>query len=64
MNTAMELGPTVGLAALMSVAATQTDTVTGYAWAFSTAAAIYLAAALAALMLNRRTTLTATRDPS
>lgn len=64
MNTAMELGPTVGLAALMSVAATQTDTVTGYAWAFSTAAAVYLAAALAALMLNRRTTLTATRDPS
>ncbi|WP_331743601.1 hypothetical protein OH809_44670 (plasmid) [Streptomyces sp. NBC_00873] len=48
----------------MSVAATQTDTVTGYAWAFSTAAAVYLAAALAALMLNRRTTLTATRDPS
>ncbi|MEV5687378.1 MFS transporter [Streptomyces sp. NPDC052164] len=64
MNTAMELGPTVGLAALMSVAATQTDTVTGYAWAFSTAAAaVYLAAALAALALNRRTT-TARRDPS
>ncbi len=38
MNTAMGLGPTVGLAALMSVAAAQTDTVTGYAWAFSTAA--------------------------
>ncbi|WP_443050859.1 MFS transporter [Streptomyces sp. H27-D2] len=54
MNTAMELGPTVGLAALMSVAATQTDVVVGYAWAFGAAAAVYLAAALAATALVRR----------
>ncbi|MCX4967149.1 MFS transporter [Streptomyces sp. NBC_00654] len=64
MNTAMELGPTVGLAALMSVAATQADTVTGYAWAFSTAAAAYLTAALAALILDRRSAPAPTRRPS
>ncbi|MFJ4901782.1 MFS transporter [Streptomyces sp. NPDC088727] len=63
MNTAMELGPTVGLAALMSVAGTRTDTVTGYAWAFSAAAAVYLAAALAALVLNRRTSPAAPPGP-
>lgn len=46
MNTAMELGPTVGLALLMSMAATQAQTVVGYAWAFGTAAVAYAIAAL------------------
>lgn len=53
MNTAMELGPTVGLAALMSVAAMQTDVVVGYAWAFGVAGAVYIATALAATALIR-----------
>ncbi|MEU9983170.1 MFS transporter [Streptomyces sp. NPDC050856] len=53
MNTAMELGPTVGLAALMSVAATRADVVAGYGWAYGTAGAVYLAAALAAVALVR-----------
>lgn len=55
MNTAMELGPTVGLAALMSVAATRADVVVGYAWAFGTAGAAYLAAAIAAAALLHHT---------
>lgn len=46
MNTAMELGPTVGLAALMSVAALPADVVAGYGWAFGTAAAAYVLAAV------------------
>lgn len=54
MNTAMELGPTVGLAALMAVAATRADTVQGYAWAFGTAAAVYVAAAALAVLLTKR----------
>ncbi|PCG86230.1 MFS transporter [Streptomyces sp. WZ.A104] len=54
MNTAMELGPTVGLAALMAVAAAQGDLVVGYAWAFGTGAVVYLAAALAAATVVRR----------
>lgn len=54
MNTAMELGPTVGVAALMAVAAVRTDVVDGYAWAFGTAGAVYVAAALAATVLVRR----------
>ncbi|MET9297418.1 MFS transporter [Streptomyces sp. NPDC003077] len=54
MNTAMELGPTVGLAALMSVAATQTDVVVGYAWAFGAAAVAYLVAAVVSVGLIRR----------
>ncbi|MCM3340721.1 hypothetical protein M3650_19330 [Paenibacillus sp. MER TA 81-3] len=37
MNTSMELGPTLGLAVLMSVASLQADAVRGYAWAFGTA---------------------------
>jgi hypothetical protein len=41
MNTAMELGPTVGFALLMAVAATRADTVEGYATAFATGAAVY-----------------------
>ncbi|SFU50776.1 MFS transporter [Xenorhabdus koppenhoeferi] len=54
MNTAMELGPTVGLSALMAVAATQIDTIDGYIWAFGTAAAAYAIAALIALLLTSR----------
>ncbi|KQU86322.1 MFS transporter permease [Ensifer sp. Root31] len=54
MNTAMELGPTVGLAILMTVAATQADTVTGYTWAFGTAAATYVAAAILAFVFSGR----------
>lgn len=53
MNTAMELGPTVGFALMMSVAAVQTETVHGYAWAFGAAAVVYLAIALAAFALTR-----------
>jgi len=75
LNTAMELGPTVGLAALMSVAATRADVTTGYAWAFGTAGAAYLlTAAAAALLLHdlggddhaaaRSTTITVTGDSS
>jgi MFS family permease len=54
MNTAMELGPTVGLAALMSVAATQADVIHGYAWAFATAAIAYVIAAVLTFMLTQR----------
>ncbi|MFI9161782.1 MFS transporter [Kitasatospora aureofaciens] len=39
LNTAMELGPTAGLAALMALAATRPTTVGGYATAFAAAAA-------------------------
>ncbi|MCZ0991891.1 MFS transporter [Streptomyces noursei] len=53
MNTAMELGPTVGMAALMAVAATQADVVIGYAWAFGTAGVVYLVGALTAMALTR-----------
>lgn len=51
MNTSMELGPTVGFALLMAVAATQADAVPGYAWAFGTAALAYLAIACAVVAL-------------
>ncbi|UTH76630.1 MFS transporter [Chromobacterium sp. IIBBL 290-4] len=51
MNTAMELGPTAGLAAFMSVAAAATDAVTGYAWAFAAAAGTFIAAAAAIALL-------------
>jgi hypothetical protein len=53
LNTAMELGPTVGFALLMTVAATQLDAVAGYAWAFGAAALCYLAIALGAAVLAR-----------
>ncbi|SHF89814.1 MFS transporter [Streptoalloteichus hindustanus] len=56
MNTAMELGPTVGMAALMAVAATRAEVVNGYAWAFGTAAVVYVVAALVAIPLLRRAT--------
>ena len=54
MNTAMELGPTVGLATLMSVAALQSDPVVGFGWAFGTAAAAFLLFAFAAHAITRR----------
>ncbi|MGX9176476.1 hypothetical protein [Mesorhizobium sp. BHbdii] len=54
MNTAMELGPAVGLAVLMSVAATQNGAVQGYGWAFGAACLFYLAAAATAMRLTRQ----------
>ncbi|WP_374991541.1 MFS transporter [Bradyrhizobium sp. LHD-71] len=51
MNTAMELGPTVGFALLMAVAATRADVVDGYAIAFGTAAACCGLAAVATLLV-------------
>ncbi|BBF87578.1 putative transmembrane efflux protein [Aquitalea magnusonii] len=54
MNTAMELGPTVGLATLMSVAATRLDAVNGYGWAFGTAGTAFLVAAIALTLLTRQ----------
>lgn len=53
MNTAMELGPTVGFACLMAVAATRGNDVEGYAWAFGTAGAAYCLAAILALLVAR-----------
>ncbi len=46
MNTAMELGPTIGLAGLMSIAALGPDPVQGYAWAFAAAGGAYLVTAV------------------
>ncbi|KEY56656.1 MFS transporter [Serratia sp. DD3] len=54
MNTSMELGPTMGLAALIAVAATQENVVNGYAWAFGAAGGIYLLAAIGALILMKK----------
>jgi MFS family permease len=54
MNTAMELGPTVGLATLMAIAATRSTAVEGYSWAFGTAAAAYLVTALLESIVSRR----------
>ncbi|MDJ0344331.1 MFS transporter [Streptomyces sp. H10-C2] len=55
MNTAMELGPTIGLAALMSVAATRSTPVSGYAAAFAAAGTAYaLTAVTAAIALRPR----------
>ncbi len=53
MNTAMELGPTLGFAILMAIAATRADTVAGYALAFAAAAGSYVIAAVAALAVAR-----------
>ncbi len=53
MNTSMELGPTMGLAALMAVAATQADTIAGYGLAFGSAGCIYVVAAIAAIFCHR-----------
>ncbi len=54
MNTSMELGPTMGLAALMAIAATQMEIIDGYAWAFGTAGGVYFLAALGALILIKK----------
>lgn len=54
MNTAMELGPTVGLTVLMAVAATQADSVLGYALAFGTAGVVLMLLAIVASMLLTR----------
>ncbi|WP_236025068.1 MFS transporter [Arenibaculum pallidiluteum] len=54
MNTAMELGPTVGFALFMAVAATRADVVEGYARAFGTAAALFGMAVVAALLVAPR----------
>ncbi|CAM5769668.1 MFS transporter [Mesorhizobium amorphae] len=54
MNTAMELGPAVGLAVLMSVAATQGDVVRGYGWAFGVACLFYILLALVAARSSRQ----------
>ncbi|WP_249199375.1 MFS transporter [Photobacterium sp. GJ3] len=53
MNTSMELGPTLGLASLMAVAALAPDVVRGYSLAFGTAAGVYLVAAGLAWFLTR-----------
>ncbi|MFG3054169.1 MFS transporter [Kitasatospora sp. NPDC048239] len=55
LNTAMELGPTTGLAALMALAATRPTVVGGYATAFAAAAA-GLALTAAAVAAASRTT--------
>lgn len=60
MNTAMELGPTIGLAALMSVAAvasgsataSETATVNGYGWALATAGGAFAVAATVAAAIR------------
>lgn len=54
MNTAMELGPTLGLAVLMSIAASRADLINGYAWAFGSAAVLYLLAAVIAYIFKKR----------
>ncbi|MFJ7243358.1 MFS transporter [Kitasatospora sp. NPDC098652] len=52
-NTAMELGPTAGLAALMALAATRPTVVGGYAAAFAAAAAGLALTAVAVAVLPR-----------
>ncbi|MEN4807107.1 MFS transporter [Pantoea agglomerans] len=54
MNTAMELGPTLGLAILMSIAASRLELINGYAWAFGSAAIFYLIAAVLACIFGKR----------
>ncbi|MGA5821074.1 MFS transporter [Kitasatospora sp. NPDC094028] len=56
LNTAMELGPAAGLAALMALAATRPTVVGGYAAAFAAAAAGLALTALAVAALPRTTT--------
>ncbi|MFD8787390.1 MFS transporter [Kitasatospora sp. NPDC059599] len=55
-NTAMELGPTAALAALMALAATRPSVVGGYATAFAAAAAGLALTAVAVAALPRTTT--------
>ncbi|MFF2118996.1 MFS transporter [Kitasatospora sp. NPDC058184] len=59
-NTAMELGPTAGLAALMALAATRPSVVGGYAAAFAAAAAGLAITAVAVAALSRATPTTRT----
>lgn len=55
MNTAMELGPTIGLAVFMSVAGLRADIVEGYALAFAAGTGIYLLVAIWLIFLPKRT---------
>ncbi|MFD4895580.1 MFS transporter, partial [Kitasatospora sp. NPDC058397] len=55
LNTAMELGPTAGVAALMALAATRPSVVGGYATAFAAAGAALALTALAVATLSRAT---------
>ncbi|MFB7620530.1 MFS transporter [Kitasatospora sp. NPDC056181] len=55
LNTAMELGPTTGVAALMALAATRPTEVGGYAVAFAAAAAGLALTAVAVTFLTRST---------
>ncbi|MEZ4970396.1 MAG: MFS transporter [Flavobacteriaceae bacterium] len=55
MNTSMELGPTVGLAVFMSVAALETDVVSGYSLAFKTAGAVFAVMSLLLFLKKYRT---------
>lgn len=54
MNTAMELGPTIGLATLMAIAATRTDVIDGYTWAFASAGIAFIVAAITAAIITTR----------
>ena len=54
MNTAMDLGPTVGLTVLMAVVAMQADVVQGYAWEFGITGVIFVLLAIAASVLSFR----------
>lgn len=62
MNTAMELGPTVGLAILMSVASIQAEVVRGYASAFGTAGVFFVVAAVITIVLFRRSPVVAEKS--
>ncbi|MDK2766099.1 MAG: MFS transporter [Sphingomonas sp.] len=53
MNTAMELGPTVGFTLLMAIAGTQAIQVDGFALAFGAAAIAYVAAAIGVTALAK-----------
>ncbi|MEV8325470.1 MFS transporter [Kitasatospora sp. NPDC056731] len=55
LNTAMELGPTAGVAALMALAATRPSVVGGYATAFAAAGTALALTALAVATLARAT---------
>lgn len=54
MNTTMELGPTLGFAGLMAVAAMPGDKVQGYGWAFAAAAVVYGVTALVGSVVTSR----------
>ena len=54
MNTAMELGPTIGLAVLISISAVSTDVIDGYGLAFAAAGILYVLAAIVTLVVYRK----------